>query len=164
MKRRSRFVEDQIISVRSGQPAGAKAADLCREHRICDTTFYILKAKCGGLSGSDARGGDGRSGCASCHRQRPRLGRLISFALNRINGGNSQADARQRPGRDPPFGAARGKECNLDRREAEGRRVASSATEILTPIAVFCIDSEHRPLPSSPRCFCADRLVTRAQI
>lgn len=35
--------------------AGAKTKDLCRKHGISDATFYIWKAKYGGLTVSEVR-------------------------------------------------------------------------------------------------------------
>lgn len=37
------------------QKAGAKAADLCRKHGISEATFYIWKAKYGGMEVSEAK-------------------------------------------------------------------------------------------------------------
>jgi len=53
--KRSRFSEEQIISILKEQEAGAKTADVCRRHGISDATFYKWKAKFGGMEVSDAR-------------------------------------------------------------------------------------------------------------
>jgi len=53
--KRSRFSEEQIISILKEQEAGAKTADVCRRHGISDATFYKWKAKYGGMEVSDAR-------------------------------------------------------------------------------------------------------------
>ena len=37
------------------QEAGAKAADLCRRHRISEATFYNWKAKYGGMEVSEVK-------------------------------------------------------------------------------------------------------------
>ena len=51
----TRFTETQIVSILKRQEAGAKVTDLCREHGICDATFYNWKAKYGGMNVSDVR-------------------------------------------------------------------------------------------------------------
>ena len=53
--KRSRFNEEQIISILKEQEAGLGTADLCRKHRISSATFYKWKGKFGGLEVSDAR-------------------------------------------------------------------------------------------------------------
>jgi putative transposase len=53
--KRSRFSEEQIISILKEQEAGAKTADVCRKHGISDVTFYKWKSKYGGLEASDAK-------------------------------------------------------------------------------------------------------------
>ena len=52
---RRRFTEEQIIGVLKEAEAGAKTADLCRQHGISDATFYAWKARYGGLTVSEAR-------------------------------------------------------------------------------------------------------------
>ena len=53
--KRSRFNEEQIISILKEQESGLGTADLCRNHGISSATFYKWKAKYGGLDVSDAR-------------------------------------------------------------------------------------------------------------
>jgi len=53
--RKSRFSEEQIISVLKEQQAGVPVADLCRKHGISDATFYTWRTKYGGMEVSDAR-------------------------------------------------------------------------------------------------------------
>jgi putative transposase len=53
--KRSRFTEEQIISVLREQEAGMKVSDLCRKHGISEPTFYAWKSKFGGMSIPDAR-------------------------------------------------------------------------------------------------------------
>ena len=53
--KRSRFSDEQIITIVKEQEAGAMTADVCRKHGISDATFYKWKAKYGGLEISEAR-------------------------------------------------------------------------------------------------------------
>lgn len=53
--KRSRFSEEQIISMLKEQEAGMKTADVCRKHGISEATFYKYKAKFGGMEVSDAK-------------------------------------------------------------------------------------------------------------
>lgn len=53
--KRSRFTEEQIITILKEQEAGVAAADLCRKHGVSSPTFYKWKAKFGGLDVSEAR-------------------------------------------------------------------------------------------------------------
>jgi putative transposase len=53
--KRSRFTEEQIISILREQEAGLAVAELCRKHGVSSPTFYKWKAKYGGLEVSEAR-------------------------------------------------------------------------------------------------------------
>ena len=53
--KRSRFTEEQIISILREQETGVAVADLCRRHGLSSPTFYKWKAKYGGLDVSEAR-------------------------------------------------------------------------------------------------------------
>ena len=50
-----RHTEEQIIRVLKESEAGAKTAELCRQHGISETTFYKWKDKYGGMTVSEAR-------------------------------------------------------------------------------------------------------------
>jgi putative transposase len=53
--RRSRFTEEQIVSMLRQQEAGVATADLCRKHGVSSASFYKWKAKYGGLDVSEAK-------------------------------------------------------------------------------------------------------------
>jgi putative transposase len=53
--KRSRFSEEQIISILREHEAGAKTADVARRHGISEATLYNWKSKFGGMDVSDAR-------------------------------------------------------------------------------------------------------------
>jgi putative transposase len=53
--KRSRFTEEQIIGILGEQEAGMKTAEVCRKHGISEPTFYVWKAKFGGMGVSEAR-------------------------------------------------------------------------------------------------------------
>ena len=53
--KRSRFTEEQSISILREQEAGLSVTELCRKHGVSSPTLYKLKAKYGGLDVSEAR-------------------------------------------------------------------------------------------------------------
>lgn len=53
--RKSRFSEEQIISILSEQEQGQSTAEVCRRHGISQATFYGWKSKYGGLEVSEAK-------------------------------------------------------------------------------------------------------------
>ena len=53
--KRSRFSEEQIVTILREQEAGAKTVEVCRKYGVSDATFYKWKAKYGGMEVSDAR-------------------------------------------------------------------------------------------------------------
>lgn len=50
--KKTRFSENQIISILKQHESGIKASDICREHGISSATFFNWKAK---YSGMDAK-------------------------------------------------------------------------------------------------------------
>ena len=53
--RKSRFTDEQIISILQEHEAGAEVAELLRRHNISRETFYRWKRKFGGMNVSDAQ-------------------------------------------------------------------------------------------------------------
>ena len=53
--KRSRYTEEQIVSILKQGEAGMKTVDLCRQHGITEGTYYRWKAKFGGLDVGDAQ-------------------------------------------------------------------------------------------------------------
>lgn len=53
--RRSRFSEEQIISILKEHEAGVPVADLCRKHGVRNASGYTWKAKFGGMEVSEAK-------------------------------------------------------------------------------------------------------------
>ena len=73
--KRSRFSDEQIISVLKEQEAGMATAGVGRRHGISSATFYKWKAKYGGLEVSDARR------LRSLEEENARLKRLLADAM-----------------------------------------------------------------------------------
>jgi putative transposase len=53
--KKSRFTENQIISILKKQESGFRVSDICREHGISEATFYNWKAKYGGMDASQLK-------------------------------------------------------------------------------------------------------------
>ncbi len=53
--KRSRFTDEEIISILKEHEAGVRLSDLCRKHGVSDASIYKWKAKYGGLGVSEAR-------------------------------------------------------------------------------------------------------------
>ena len=53
--RKSRFSEEQIISILAEQERGMSTSEVCRRHGMSSATFCKWKAKFGGMDVSDAR-------------------------------------------------------------------------------------------------------------
>ena len=73
--KRSRFNEEQIITILKEQEAGMATAEVCRRHGISSATFYKWKAKFGGLEVSEARR------LRSLEEENSRLKKLLAEAM-----------------------------------------------------------------------------------
>ena len=52
---KSRFSEEQIISILKQQENGVPTAQVCREHGVSQASFYKWKAKFGGMNVGEAQ-------------------------------------------------------------------------------------------------------------
>ncbi len=73
--KRSRFNEEQIITILKEQEAGMATAEVCRRHGISSATFYKWKSKIGGLDVSEARR------LRSLEEENSRLKKLLAEAM-----------------------------------------------------------------------------------
>jgi len=53
--KRSRFTESQIVLILKEVEGGRMVKDVCREYGMSDATYYIWKAKYGGMEVSDVK-------------------------------------------------------------------------------------------------------------
>lgn len=53
--RKSRFSENQIITILKEVEKGRAAKDVCREHSVSEATYYQWKSKYGGMEASDIK-------------------------------------------------------------------------------------------------------------
>ena len=53
--RKSKFSEQQIITILKAGEAGRTVRDVCREHEISEATYYQWKSKYGGMQASAIR-------------------------------------------------------------------------------------------------------------
>jgi putative transposase len=53
--KKSKFTEEQIISILKEQEQGLKVPEICRKHGISDQTFHNWKKKYGGLNVDELR-------------------------------------------------------------------------------------------------------------
>ena len=53
--KKTRFTENQIITILKEGEAGIQVKEICRKHGISDATYYNWKSKYGGMSASDLK-------------------------------------------------------------------------------------------------------------
>lgn len=52
MMKKSRYTDNQIISILKQNESGTSVADLCREHGMSQASFYKWRSKYGGMDAS----------------------------------------------------------------------------------------------------------------
>ena len=53
--KKTRFTENQIITILKEGEAGVQVKEICRKHGISDATYYNWKSKYGGMAPSDLK-------------------------------------------------------------------------------------------------------------
>lgn len=53
--KKSRFTEEQIVSILAQADAGMKVADVCRKAGVSENTFYNWRKKYGGMTVAETR-------------------------------------------------------------------------------------------------------------
>jgi len=53
--KKTRFTENQIITILKEGEAGIQVKEICRKHGISDATYYNWKSKYGGMGASDLK-------------------------------------------------------------------------------------------------------------
>jgi len=53
--KKTRFTENQIITILKEGEAGVQVKEICRKHGISDATYYNWKSKYGGMDVSDLK-------------------------------------------------------------------------------------------------------------
>ena len=53
--KKSKFSENQIITILKAVEAGRAVREVCREHEVSEATYYKWKSKYGGMQASDIK-------------------------------------------------------------------------------------------------------------
>ena len=53
--KKTRFTEQQIITILKEAEAGMPVSELCRKHGVSDASFYVWRKKFGGMSETDLK-------------------------------------------------------------------------------------------------------------
>ena len=72
MGARKNWNEEQIIGILKQVEVGRTVAEVCREHGVCESTYYKWKSKYGGLEVNEARR------LKSLEEENARLKRLVA--------------------------------------------------------------------------------------